>query len=109
MPRSLLTPYALGFVSKQLALRHKVGVIQESATNCQVSSSEGILKVTAETCQCTFWNSTHLPCRHMLAVREKKQLPLFVGSLVAQRWTLDHMKEVYDHKTNRMNPESFQV
>ena len=71
---SLLTPYALGFVSKQLALRHKVGVIQESATNCQVSSSEGILKVTAETCQCTFWNSTHLPCRHMLAVRKNSFL-----------------------------------
>ena len=107
---SLITPYALGFVSKQLALKQKVGIIHESATDCQVSSSEVILKVTTETCQCTFWTSTHLPCRHMLAVGEKKKhLPLFVGDVVARRWTLDHMKEVYDHKVNRTNPESFQV
>ena len=35
---SFLTPYALGFVSKQLALRHMVRIIQESATGCQVFS-----------------------------------------------------------------------
>ena len=54
-------------------------------------------------------NNTHLPCRHMLAIREKKQRPLFANGLVAQRWTLDHMKTVYDHKTSDINPESFQV
>ena len=106
---ALLTPYALGFVSKQLALRNKVAVIHESATYSQVTSSEGVLKVTAEKCECTFWNSTHLPCRHMLAIREKKGLPLFDDGMVARRWTLDHMKEVYDHKISTMNPESFQV
>ena len=74
---AVLTPYALGFVSKQLALRNKVTVIHESATSFQVSSSQGILKVTTENCKCTFWNSTHLPCRHMLAVREKKT-PSFI-------------------------------
>ena len=52
--------------------------------------------------------STHLPCRHMFAVREKKASS-FISDVVAQRWTLDHMKEVYDHKVNRTNPESFQV
>lgn len=106
---AVLTPYALGFVSKQLALRNKVTVIHESVTYFQVSSSQGVLKVTTENCECTFWNSTHLPCRHMLAVREKKHLPLFDGDMVARRWTLDHMKEVYEHKTSKMNPESFQV
>lgn len=74
---AVLTPYALGFVSKQLALRNKVTVIHESATSFQVSSSQGVLKVTTENCECTFWNSTHLPCRHMLAVREKKT-PSFI-------------------------------
>lgn len=106
---ALLTPYALGFVSKQLALRNKVAVIHESATYFQVTSSEGVLKVTVEKCECTFWHSTRLPCRHMLAIREKKGLPLFHDDMVARRWTLDHMKEVYDHKINTMNPESFQV
>ena len=79
---ALLTPYALGFVSKQLALRNKVAVIHESATSSQVTSSEGVLKVTAGKCECTFWN-IHLPCHHILTIREKKGLPLFDDGMVA--------------------------
>ena len=45
----------------------------------------------------------------MLAIREKKRLPLFDDGMVAQRWILGHMKEVYDHKISTMNHESFQV
>jgi len=41
---SFLTTYAYSFVSKQLALKHKVGIILESDAECQVSTSEGILK-----------------------------------------------------------------
>lgn len=106
---SFLTPYACSFVLKQLALRHKVAIILESDTECQVSTSEGILKATAESCECRFRASTHLPCRHMFAVMDKKQLPLFAPNTAAYRWTLQHMKEVFDHKVNKINADSFQV
>ena len=106
---SLLTPYALSHVVKQLALRSKVGVIQEAGNMCQVSSSEGVLRVTPNKCGCTFWTSTHLPCRHILAVRERKQLPLFSTDLVSHRWTVDYMKEAYDLKLEQMSAETFQV
>jgi len=45
----------------------------------------------------------------MFAEMEKKQLPLFVPGTVAKRWTLEHMKEVFDHKTDKVNADSFQV
>lgn len=106
---SILTPYALNFVSKQLALRQKVRILQESLTDCLVSTSEGILKVFTEKCQCKFWNTTRLPCRHIFAVRAKKDLPLVIPHIIAERWTLDYMKEAYDSKVETLNPESFQV
>ncbi len=106
---SFLTPYALSHVVKQLALRSKVGVIQEAGNVCQVSSSEGVLRVTPNKCGCTFWTSTHLPCRHILAVRERKQLPLFSTDLVSHKWTVDYMKEAYDLKLEQMSAETFQV
>ena len=106
---SLLTPYALRFVSRQLSLREKVNVVHESTTDCQVSSSEGILQVTTHQCQYKFWKSTHLPCRHIFAVRERRELSLFAHDIVAERWTLNYMKKAHDEKLLMINASSFQV
>ena len=51
----------------------------------------------------------HLPCRHVFAVRERKGLPLFIDNIIADRWTLDHMKSTYDQKIHDLHPDSFQV
>ena len=77
----LLTPYALKFVCKQLELRKKVTFTEDGAVKC----SEGTLSVTAESCQCKFWRSMHLPCRHIFAVREQKALPFFSSDVVVDR------------------------
>ena len=106
---TILTPYALGFVSKQLALRKKINIVQEFDIVCLVSSSQGILKVDFESCQCSFWNTTQLPCRHIFAVREKRHLPLFVPDIVADRWTLDHLKTTYNQKMHGKHSDSFEV
>ena len=106
---SILTPYALGFVSQQLVLRKKINVIQDFSEECFVTSSQGLLKVKTESYQCSFWSTMHLPCRHVFAVRERKGLPLFVDNIIADRWTLDHMKSTYDQKIHDSHPDSFQV
>ena len=87
----LLTPYALNYVEKQLALRKKVTTIEDHDENYTVSSSTGTLTVTAESCQCTFWKTMHLPCRHIFAVREKMHLPLFSSTGVSERWKMTYM------------------
>ena len=46
----LLTPYALRYVQKQLALRKKVEIVEDNGVSCTVSSSAGCLTVTAECC-----------------------------------------------------------
>ena len=66
----LLTPYAADYIHKQLSLRSKVKIDQDDGITCTINSSNGILSVTIDSCQCTFWKSMHLPCQHMFAVRE---------------------------------------
>jgi len=97
---SVLTPYAFHYVSKQLSLRKKVKIVSEYDQECHISSSEGVLKVTVTGCQCAFWNTTGLPCRHIFAVREKKGHSLFTPSLLAERWTKDYMKDAYYKKSD---------
>ena len=66
----ILTPYALDFVVKQLNFRKKVVIVKDKRAHSVVSFSAGNLTFTVNSCQCTFWKTMHLPCRHMFAVRE---------------------------------------
>ena len=86
----LLTPYAFDYVKKQLSLKAKVVCEEETDTGFTVLSHEGmlidifeqmhipvfacigILNVTHDTCSCKFSTTMLLPCRHVLAVREKR-------------------------------------
>ena len=91
----LLTPYATtNYVQKQLHLRTKVNVFSDN----EVSSSNGSLDVTANSCQCTFWTSMHLPCRHIFAIRDIRQVPLYSAIGVAPRWTASYMRETFKNK-----------
>jgi len=94
----VLTPYATTYVHKQLALRSRVNIEKDNGVQCEVASSNGQLKVLIDSCQCTFWNSMHLPCRHIFAVREHWQVPLFTGSGIDARWTRAYMRDKYSSK-----------
>ena len=53
----LLTPYAADYFHKQLSLQSKVKIDQDDGIACTINSSNGILSVTIDSCQCTFWKS----------------------------------------------------
>lgn len=95
----ILTPYASTYVYKQLDLRKKVKLGNDNGVSCEVFSSTGRkLNVTNDSCQCSFWMSMHLPCRHMLAVREFRQESLYSPNCVAQRWTRNYMHQTFRKK-----------
>lgn len=108
---TLLTPYALEFVQKQLLLRDRVAITNasNSAEQYTISSSEGTLLVTANCCQCKFWRTMHLPCRHIFAIRDKIQLPLYSEKIVSKRWQKRYMQEVFDGRKKLETTQSFQV
>ena len=96
----VLTPYATTYVHKQLALCSRVNIEKDNKVQCEVTSSNEQLNVIIDSCQCTFWNSMHLPCRHMIAVCEHWQVPLFSSSGMDARWTsmLSQVGYVYHYQ-----------
>lgn len=105
----LLTPYAVSFVLKQLTLRSKVKIDEDDGETCAISSSNGMLTVTVDNCQCTFWRSMHLPCRHMFAVREIRNMSLYDITLVSPRWTLSYMRDIFKNKKKRPSSDDSSV
>ena len=95
-----VTPYAFDYKQKQLSLHCKVSIEPTTDDDREfiVNASSGKLKVTCETCACTFWTSMRLPCRHMFAVREKCGLSLFDLSLASVRWTNAYMRDAFKSK-----------
>ena len=105
----LLTPYAAHYVQKQIELRKSIKIAADDGVNCTVSSSNGTLSVTTELCQCSFSQSMQLPCRHMFAVREKRNMPLFSEISVAQRWKMHYMRSSFSAKKRSISESSLQV
>ena len=108
---SLLTPYAFTYVQEQLSRMAKVSLAEDSTTGAHsVSTSEGNLSVTANSCCCRFWKTMHLPCRHILATRSKTQLPLYSPNLVSDRWKIKYIQEAFNSKkAMETTTSSFQV
>lgn len=102
----ILTPYATGYVHKQLALRNKVKIDEDDGVKCRIRSSNGILSVTIDSCQCTFWMSMHLPCRHIFAVRESRQVSLYDTAGVSSRWTMSYMRDIFRNKKESNTDDS---
>ena len=101
----VLTPYAFKLVCKQKEQRMKVKIAEDGTVN----SSAGLLLVTAESCQCSFWNTMHLPCKHIFAVREQKSLPVFSSAVIAERWKTNYLQEAFNQKISPELKDSFQV
>ena len=102
---TMLTPYALQLVAKQLGLRKKVKILANQDDTYEVSSSEGCiyiihtctviiiymlgtLLVTCDSCHCSFASTMQLPYHHMFAVRDARQIPLYSEVGGGNRWKM---------------------
>ena len=88
----VLTPYALGYVVNQLSLANKVKILGCCGDVYEINSSEGVHRVTASTCDCSFHKSMQLPCRHILAVCHHTKTDLYSSEMCAMRWTLAYYR-----------------
>jgi len=86
----VVTPFALSYVVKQLdlACQVKFKSIVDGIYEC------GKIKVAAssEDCNCSFRKAMLLPCKHIFAICQKANLPLFQPALCAERWSLEYYK-----------------
>ena len=89
--RNILTPYACRAVMEQLTRRGKITL---PAHGAPFMSSEGVLDVMGNSCNCAFRLTRSLPCRHIFAQRLADGQPAFDASPVDDWWLACHSQAV---------------
>ena len=81
--RNLLTPFAYERIKVQLLLRRKVNIVRFDANKleCTVRSGDVHFVVSTSHCQCNFFKSNLMACRHIFATRSMFKLNLFDSTL----------------------------
>ena len=67
-----------------------------------LQSSEGLLAVSALSCQCSFFKAMKLPCRHVFSHRITHNMELFDKNICSARWTKN-----YYHESHRVFSSDF--
>ena len=96
----MITPYSFSLVEVQFGIMSKVDVRDGKAFSNNI-----LRESTNTTCDCTFFKTQRLPCRHIFAVRKYNQLELFDEGLIIQRWRLDY----FQHTVPAMEPVQITV
>lgn len=87
--QELLTATASRLVIKQLERRKPMSLynVDKTLKICWIQSGFIMVKASIDSCDCTEFTSYNLPCRHIFAIRNRFQQPLFSSDLCAERWT----------------------
>jgi zinc finger SWIM domain-containing protein 3 len=89
---TLLTPYAFSFILKQIELAEKVKNIQDTEGIFTVETNDGVKIVAEQSCECVFYKSMRLPCRHIFALRKSLGISIFEPNICEKRWTSEYYK-----------------
>ena len=93
-----LTPYAFKFVQEQLQLSRHVQVLNQlNSSQLSLSAAINVKEphtATPSLCDCSFFTNMGLPCKHIFTVRALLNMPAFCQSLVHERWTMEHYRNV---------------
>ena len=84
----VVTLFAFSMMTRHLSSFRDVRIESDNDNgSCHILSSHGSITTTRSSCCCLFRSSTGLPCRHIFAVRLRKQVALFDGDLIPVRWS----------------------
>ena len=76
-----LTHHAYSLIRQQHSAAAKV-----TLQGTTVQSHEGMLTLDSTSCQCQFFKTTALPCRHIFKYRQDTGMPVYEATLVPERW-----------------------
>ena len=88
-----LTPYAFSAVKKQYELSLNITIPEGSIRIIQMERSDGLINISTTHCDCRFFRSMLLPCRHIFALLAFYGLDLFISNSCAKRWTKSYYKQ----------------
>ena len=84
--RKILTPFAFNLVKKQYNSTEHLTVINSTS----VQSRGGVKQVLNQNCDCPFFTSMALPCKHIFALRKHNDEMLFCPEVVNERWLMEY-------------------
>ena len=93
----LLTKFAFQKVQEQMKYSSKVVVLSAS----EVQTTHGILTVNSS-CECSFYSTMKLPCRHMFAMRQFNNEDAFMPDAVNEHWTREYNYSYLPQRANEV-------
>lgn len=84
---NFLLPYAFNQMMMEKEQTNNVKFSFRSDTMALFENRNESKLVSLKSCQCTFFNTMRLPCRHIFKFRDSKDLSLFDEALCLKRWT----------------------
>ncbi|KAL1449110.1 hypothetical protein WDU94_000343 [Cyamophila willieti] len=104
----LLTPFAFDKLKPNFehTMAFNFEVLDNMYYTCH--TQEGQVKLSAHSCNCSFFSSMGLPCHHVLSLRQCLDLPLFDKSLCLPRWTKEYTLSIHS-LTNTNSPNSSSI
>lgn len=106
-----LTQYAFMKYKKESAgsIRAQFSRLSDVEAECTQHNTQII--VTFDRCSCPFFTTTHLPCRHIIALLSIKEQPVFNPNLCANRWKREIAQYVseFDYSVSNFTTSQLQV
>lgn len=65
-------------------------------TFCITKDGKCKFKIFENQCECNFFKSMMLPCKHLLVFRKHRGLELFNSKIIGERWSRTHIQPLFD-------------
>ncbi|GIY30177.1 MULE domain-containing protein [Caerostris extrusa] len=88
-----VTYFAVELIYEQFNKSSDIKNIHKLSCGKYACSPEVIVSTTA--CSCNFFKFLSLPCSHIFAVRKHLFLPLFIETIISNRWVMTNYQSLY--------------
>lgn len=103
----LLTAFAFRNLFPYLSSYKSVAIkVQRDDSTFAVVTSSGLKNVTDKSCECHFFKTMGLPCKHILKIRSASKLNIFDKDLCPRRWHTTFLQEIYALQTAENLPDN---
>lgn len=98
--RSLLTNFAYSKLRFAIDAMPNVVFTRIEIDTAYIIRQSGYIRATSFECNCVFFNTMHLPCKHLLKYRSLNNIDLYDATLCHKRWK---------SKTQRLVPPNISI
>lgn len=96
---SLVTPFALSYIEKQIDKMQDYQFSKIEEGSAHTAKDGHYVYTVKDSCNCIFFQTMLLPCKHILKFRQEKRIDLFDNTLCHKRWLRETIANVLECTT----------